>query len=141
MKGHAMNGDIPFGLSRELRGLKRIGIAILVVLLAGFAIGVWEHAMMWLMAPRGEPVAHPNWHEVRMAIDSQFFHEGLSMAMKLTDQEPGNYYGHSLVGRLHLAMGEVEKAEKSYAKAYALFPSEENLKALEAVRRRLAKPK
>jgi len=53
-------------------------------------------------------------------------------------RQPSDYYGHSYLGYIYLAVGDVTNSEAEYSRAYQLFPSEDNEKSLSAVRKRLA---
>jgi Tfp pilus assembly protein PilF len=57
-----------------------------------------------------------------------------AMLQKLLKRSPDFYYGYSLLGFLYQVHGDAKKAEVNYAKAYDLFPTEENQKTLDAIR-------
>ena len=60
------------------------------------------------------------------------------MAQANVARQPNDYYGHSYLGYIYLAMGDVTHAEAEYSRAYQLFPSEDNAKDLAAIRKRVA---
>jgi cytochrome c-type biogenesis protein CcmH/NrfG len=60
------------------------------------------------------------------------------MAQGNVARQPSDYYGHSYLGYIYLAMGDVTNSEAEYLRAYQLFPSEDAAKDLAAVRKRLA---
>jgi cytochrome c-type biogenesis protein CcmH/NrfG len=78
-----------------------------------------------------------SWERVTTAMREQDFPQALSVAQTLVAREPGHYYGHAYLGAIYLATGDVANAEAEYSRAYDLFPSEENEKALTAIRKRL----
>lgn len=71
-------------------------------------------------------------------MSRQDFPAALSMAQSLAARQPNYYYGHSYLGYVYLAMGDVTNAETQYLQADKLFPNEENEKNLAAIRKRLA---
>jgi cytochrome c-type biogenesis protein CcmH/NrfG len=62
----------------------------------------------------------------------------LTLAQANVARQPSDYYGHSYLGIIYLAIGDVTNSEAEYSRAYQLFPSEDNEKSLSAVRKRLA---
>jgi cytochrome c-type biogenesis protein CcmH/NrfG len=70
-------------------------------------------------------------------MDREDFPAALSMAQTLTTRQPDYYYGHSFLGAIYLAMGDVTNSEAQYSRAYQLFPSEDGAKVA-AARKRLA---
>ena len=90
------------------------------------------------LAPSRTSSQPDSWERVTSAMRRQDFPTALSVALKLVDQQPNYYYGHSYLGAIYLAMGDVTNAETQYSRACQLFPNEESEKDLAAVRKRLA---
>jgi len=80
------------------------------------------------------------WQAVNTAMRNQNFPLALSLAKILVDRQPNYYYGHSYMGSIYLATGDVTNAESQYSQAYQLFPNEQTEKDLAAVRKRRAMP-
>jgi Flp pilus assembly protein TadD len=70
-------------------------------------------------------------------MSRQDFPAALSMAQALAARQPSYYYGHTYLGVIYLAMGDVTNAEAQYSRSYELFPSENSAKDLAAVRKRM----
>ncbi|MES1180727.1 MAG: hypothetical protein ABUL66_02570 [Verrucomicrobiota bacterium] len=126
-----MSEDINVKILAELRKLKRVFYIILIFVFLGalpaFYAGITRPS-----------TSGDSWARVRTAVDHQDFATALSMAQTLTTRQPDYYYGHSFLGAIYLAMGDVTNSEAQYARAYQLFPSEDGAKDLAAVRKRLA---
>ena len=58
-----------------------------------------------------------------------------SMVRRLVRKYPDYYYGHALLACWQQQLGNLKEAESEYAKAYDLFPSEDNEKVLVAIRK------
>jgi tetratricopeptide (TPR) repeat protein len=52
-----------------------------------------------------------------------------------------DYYAHGYLGNMYLSLGDLEKAELEYSRAYTLFPSDEARTQLAIVRKRRAAQK
>lgn len=78
-----------------------------------------------------------SWSEARSLLDRAEYTKALHMTRELVKKTPKWYYGYSLLGSIHQTMGDLSKAEENYARAYELFPTEENEKDLLAVRKAL----
>ncbi len=127
-------------LIEELRRIRWICVCALAILVMLFGMVLYSQIRFWFspMFGHGEPVSFPiGWRDVRNALERQQFDSALSMALELRDKNPDYYYGHSYLGSIYLAKGDLENAEKAYARAYELFPTEDNRKPLEAVRKRV----
>jgi cytochrome c-type biogenesis protein CcmH/NrfG len=79
-----------------------------------------------------------SWTAVQTAAKQLDYPRALTMAQANVTRQPSDYYGHSYLGYIYLAMGDVTNSEVEYSRAYQLFPSEDNEKSLSAVRKRLA---
>ena len=105
-----MNGDDPSALGRELRVIKRLGIAILAVLATLASVSLYSQVRFWLPSSRIElPPPPRGWDQVRSQMDAQLFDAALALAVELTDEAPYYYYGHSCTGMIHLAVGQAEE--------------------------------
>ena len=129
-------------LAGEVRSLRRVAIAIVILLVISVGLQVHSFVRVLMMNVRIRRPSAPvkisgSWRDTRDALERGDFVHALSMARELASENPDYYYGHVVLGIIHLARGEVEKAEKAYQRAYELFPTEENREALEAVRARL----
>jgi tetratricopeptide (TPR) repeat protein len=127
-----MSDNINQEILTELRKIRTISrrmcylivIFIIVCAMPGFYYGTRDSA--------------DSWERVRTVMSRQNFQSALSMAQSLVARQPNDYYGHSYLAYVYLAMGDVTNAEVEYFKADELFPSEENDKDVAAVRKRLA---
>jgi cytochrome c-type biogenesis protein CcmH/NrfG len=126
-----MNDDINQDILMELRKLRRAFYLILVFIIVGAVPGFYYGFT------QGSSQTD-SWERVRTAMSRQDFPAALSMAQSLAARQPNYYYGHSYLGYVYLAMGDVTNAETEYLQADKLFPNEENEKNLAAVRKRLA---
>lgn len=75
-----------------------------------------------------------SWHEVRSLWDQGESDEADKMLDRLIKKYPNYWYGYAILGSFHQGLGKFKEAEDAYAKAYDLFPSEENKKTLDAIR-------
>jgi cytochrome c-type biogenesis protein CcmH/NrfG len=93
------------------------------------------------MYPRSQDQDRPpSWSQVEQAMDRVDHQKALSLAKALVERAPHYYYGYSFLGSIYLAMGETKQAESQYGRAYELFPSEDNEKNLQAIRKRSEQP-
>jgi cytochrome c-type biogenesis protein CcmH/NrfG len=126
-----MSEDINAEILAELRRLKRVFYIILIFIIVGALPAFYTG----LTRPS---TSGDSWARVRTAMDRQDFPAAFLMAQALTARQPDYYYGHSFLGAIYLAMGDVANSEAQYSQAYQLFPSEDGAKDLAAVRKRLA---
>jgi tetratricopeptide (TPR) repeat protein len=126
-----MGEDINAEILAELRKLKRVFYIILIFIIVG--------ALPAFYAGLTRPsTSADSWERARTAMSRQDFPAALAMAQALVARQPNYYYGHTYLGFVYLAMGDVTNSEAEYSRAYELFPSEDNQKDLAAVRKRLA---
>jgi len=125
-----MSDDINQQILAEIRKSRRSTQILLSVIGAILLL-----ATFYRQKP-AEP-AH-SWSAVQTAIRQLDYQRALSLAQANVAVQPSDYYGHSYLGIIYLAMGDVTNSEAEYLRAYQLFPSEENEKSLSAVRKRLA---
>lgn len=124
-----MSEDTNQDILAELRKLKRIFYAMLVVLIL-MAIPPFYY---------GFTQDSPNsWDRVTTLMRRQNFPAALSEAQSLVRQQPDYPYGHAWLGAIYLAMNDLTNSEAEYSRAYQLFPSDEYEKDLAAVRKRMA---
>jgi len=126
-----MSEDINQEILVELRKVKRVFYVILVFVMLG-----WVPAF-YAGFTRGLSKAD-SWDQVTTAMRRQDFPKALSVGQALVATQPNYYYGHSYLGAIYLAMGDITNAEAQYSRAYELFPNEESDKDLAAVRKRKA---
>ncbi len=127
-----MSDDINPEIVTELRMIRRI-VLVLLVLVIVFVIPVFYEGVT-----EGFSHAKPSWEQVRAAMGRQDFRGALLMAQALVARKPNYAYGHTYLGYIYLAMGDVTNAETQYSQACQILPSEGNEKDLAAVRKRLA---
>lgn len=125
-----MSKDINQEILAEIRKSRRST----QILLAIIAI------VMLVVSLTHQKPAEPDhsWAAVQTFVKQLDFSRALTMAQANVARQPSDYYGHSYLGYIYLAMGDVTNAEAEYSRAYRLFPSEDNEKSLVAVRKRLA---
>lgn len=134
-----VNDDVNQRILNELRLIRRTSNFALVVC-AVVAIG----AVIFLplrsrpLSPR-PPAQTPtdSWEAVRTAIDQIDYDKASVIAERILRRYPNDYYGYSYLGSIALAADRLEEAERHFARAYELLPSEENEKMLRAVRKRI----
>jgi tetratricopeptide (TPR) repeat protein len=130
MTPQIMNDDINQEILTELRRIRRLFkvfcIFIIVSLVPSFYYGI-----------RQDSSQADSWERVRTEMSRQDFPKALSMAQSLVYREPNYDYGHTYLGYVYLAMGDITNAEAQYLRADELFPDEENDKNVAAVRKRL----
>jgi len=76
-----------------------------------------------------------SWYAARTIGDRGDPQKAIEMVKRLIAKTPDYYYGYGLLGSYYLELGDLDGAERNYAKAYELYPSEGHQKELEAVRR------
>jgi tetratricopeptide (TPR) repeat protein len=117
---------------------KTSGIFI-VALLIILSVSVSRH---W-MPDRFKAVSQPvdTWIEARNILNKGDYQKSTEMIQRLLKKHPDYYYGYYLLGSLNQEMGNLSEAEANYAKAYDLFPTEDNGKDLAAIRKAIEKKK
>ena len=124
-----MSEDINREILKEIRKSRRstqilLGVIAIVMIVASLA-----HQKL--------TEADHSWAAVQAAAKQLDYSRALTMAQANVARQPSDYYGHSYLGYIYLAMGDVTNSEAEYSRAYQLFPSEDNAKDLTAVRKRL----
>jgi cytochrome c-type biogenesis protein CcmH/NrfG len=87
------------------------------------------------------PQRADSWQEARSFLDQGEHQRAQEMLQRLIKKHPDFYYGYAVLGSLHQELGNAKEAEVNHAKAYDLFPTEENKKTLTAIRMVLEKNK
>lgn len=82
-----------------------------------------------------------SWREARTLVDKEDYKKGTEMIRRLIAKHPKYYYGYKLMGSVEQELGNLKETEENYAKAYDLFPSEDNEKDLAAIRKVIEKNK
>jgi len=73
--------------------------------------------------------------DARNLLDKGNFTEGIEMTQRLINKNPKYYYGYALMGSAYHELGDMNKAEQYYSKAFEFFPIEDNEKTLKAIRK------
>ena len=141
-----MNDDIGQQILAELREQTRRTIqanrsALILLLFIAIAVGAYAYVKIRLNShPRQTRQQHEEqplcWQAVDSAMERLDYDKALSLAQRITAANPDYYYGHLYLGNIHLARGQLDKAESEYSRAYELFPSDDNEKYLSALRKR-----
>lgn len=112
----------------------------------GFVVVASIHALLNLIpaistSPQSAQKQTDSWEAVRSAIDQIDYDKASAIAERILKRYPNDYYGYAYLGNIALATDRIEDAERSFARAYDLLPSEENEKMLRAVRKRIESEK
>src|SRR5437588_12462760 len=105
-----MSEDINREILVELRKLKRVSYVILVFIILALAPAFYAGFTRGLSKPG-------SWDQVTTAMKHQDFPKALSMGQALVAGQPNYYYGHSYLGAIYLAMGDVTNSEAHYLRA------------------------
>jgi cytochrome c-type biogenesis protein CcmH/NrfG len=122
---------------QELRKLVRSNYV------AAFVSSLLLICVIWFFPTRRTVTQQPqqsqgdSWSSVRAMEDHTEFDKAFAMAQRLTTKYPSDPFGYSHLGNISLATGHLKEAESYYARAYAMFPTDDYEKALRAVRKRL----
>jgi len=109
-----------------------IALSIFVVIMV---LSMVLTPFMHRLASRATTCPQPadSWGEARSLSNNGELDKAQAMAQRLIKKYPNYWYGHALIGSFHQELGDFKEAERAYAKAYDLFPSEDNKKVLEAI--------
>ena len=129
-----MSEEISQATLAELRKLRSLGRRIFYLVLLLLVVAVLSFPVSRRPASPSKPAS---WDQVNTLMKQQDFPKALAEARLLVGREPSYYYGHTYLGAIYLAMGDITNAEVEYARAYELFPNEQSEKDLAAVRKRL----
>jgi tetratricopeptide (TPR) repeat protein len=118
----------------------RIGMIVAAIFLVGFIATIPFHRQV---ISRLMPTSHEidSWHDARTLHSDGKLAEAEEMVQRLCKKYPDYDYGYALLGCWKQELGNLKEAEANYAKAYDLFPSEDNEKTLVAIRKALEKKK
>jgi cytochrome c-type biogenesis protein CcmH/NrfG len=119
--------------SKRQYKLNKIGIVCSLVFLAIFLVLIpvssrWAHSTSVFSQPVD------SWSAAKNLIQQGENSRAETMLQALIKRYPDDDYGYALLGYLYRKLGNVKDAEVNYAKAYDLFPIEENKKPLDAIR-------
>jgi tetratricopeptide (TPR) repeat protein len=76
-----------------------------------------------------------SWREARALMDRGDLQPSREMLGRMIARNPRNFYNHRLLGFVEQQRGNLVESEAAFARAFELFPSEENEKNLAAIRR------
>jgi cytochrome c-type biogenesis protein CcmH/NrfG len=82
-----------------------------------------------------------SWSQARTLLGQGETQKGKEMIERMLQKFPNYYYGHTLMGSVYQELGNLEAAEKSYARAVELFPDGDNEKTLAAIRKAIQNKK
>lgn len=125
-----MSEDINQEILKELQRSRRSNQVLLAVIAIVFIVVTISHQ-------KSSETDH-SWTAVQTAVRQLDYSRALALAQANVARQPSDYYGHSYLGIIYLAMGDVTNSEAEYLRAYELFPSEDNEKNLSAIRKRIA---
>jgi cytochrome c-type biogenesis protein CcmH/NrfG len=145
-----MVGDIQQEILDELRNqtamvrkMNKINIIVLSIILVVIAISIAliPFKQRILYGSKVSSQRADSGQEARDLLDGGEYQRAQEMLQRLINKHPDYYYGYVLLGSLHQELSSMKEAEANYAKAYNLFPTEENKKTLTAIRAVLKKNK
>lgn len=114
-------------------------VSVILGILVIFAIVIYPLAYRGRTAYRAAPQVMDSWQEARNFIEKGDLVSGMAMTQRLISKNPEYYYGYALLGSVYHEMGDLKKAEENYAKAFKLFPIEDNEKTLKAIQKALGR--
>ena len=126
---------------RRLRRASNIAAIVCVALVIGFAVylPIRYHSVATSRSRQlTQQTPTDSYRAVRSAMDRLDYEKATSMLQRIAQQYPNDYYAFAYLGNIALATGKLKDAETYYARAYALFPSDDYEKPLRAVRKRIA---
>lgn len=83
------------------------------------------------------PERAASWYDVDQSVRQGDVGAALRTAQALLAKTPNSPEAHRRLAGVHLAAGDIEKAQKHYSEAFRLFPSEEHQKLLQAAEMRI----
>ncbi len=137
---NSMDGELTDILDelKKVRSRIESNTAIVVLLLVGFVIYGLYQINSSSTTSQSRQRQTESWNSVRTAIDNFQYDKAAEIAQRLTEKNPNYYYGYAYLGHIALERNRLKEAEGYFARAYELFPSNENEQDLQAVRKRLA---
>jgi tetratricopeptide (TPR) repeat protein len=143
-----MAGDMQQEILDELRNqtamvrkVNKTNIIVVCVFLAIIAVvmALTPFLQRSLSSSRASLPRADSWQEARSLWDQGESPKANEMVQRLIKKYPNYWYGYALLGSFHQELGKFKEAEDAYAKAFDLFPTEENKKTLDAIRAALRK--
>jgi len=125
--------------TRYLRQGTIMSVIVIVALIAFISLSAYRV----LTVTKGHEKKSENkadvlsWNQVQPLMEQANYDEALKIAHSLLQKSPGDWYANSYMASIYIARGDLANAEKYYAIAYQLLPSEDNEKMLTAVRKRI----
>ena len=116
---------------RALAGTVRNSAAVLLI---GFFV------MGFFVASKIAPVhrrSGATWNDVTAACANFDYEKAAALTLRLIDRNPRDYYGYTHLAYIRLCQDDPANAAAAAARAYELFPSEENRDKLAAIRKLL----
>ncbi len=111
--------------------------AILVLLIAGFVVYAMYQFYSSPTSSRSQRQTE-TWGSVHTALDNFQYDKAADIAQRLIEKNPNYYYGYAVLGHIALERNRLKEAEGYFARAYELFPTDDNEQKLQAVQKRLA---
>jgi cytochrome c-type biogenesis protein CcmH/NrfG len=123
-----MESDISQQILAELQLLRRFSKRALITFLVLFATfvaaGIWQ-----------SPSREGAYTEANKALRALDYRRATQIAEKIAAEHPQDYTVLDYLGNVYLRSGELAKAEETYSRSNALYPSEEIRKTIEAIRK------
>jgi len=108
-----------------------VWLGVLIVLLAANLI--FGDRISEMFAARA--VSPDSWRDARRLVEKGDLPKAREMIGRLIAKTPRNFYGYRMMGFVEAGLGNSKTAETNFVRACELFPSEENEKNLEAIRK------
>jgi tetratricopeptide (TPR) repeat protein len=127
---------------RRICKINAIGFSILGILIIAFLVSTIPTVRTHLLPSSipSIPLSTPeSWTEARDLLGRGDLYGGIEMTQKLIKKYPQYYYGYALLASAYQQSGDWKEAEENCAKAYELFPTEENGNTLRAIREAMEK--
>lgn len=83
----------------------------------------------------------PIWTQINNAKDRADHEEEIRLVKMLLDKDSNDYYLYIYLGSIYMSKGDLQNAEKHYARGYELFPLKEYDEYLKAVRKLIKQQK
>ena len=84
---------------------------------------------------RCPPEQRATWSASHTAFDDGNYEKAIELTQTMIQKNPGYYFGYTRLATAYQAKGDLPNAEANFLKAYELYPSEENEKALTTIRK------
>jgi tetratricopeptide (TPR) repeat protein len=123
---------------KKIRSKIENNTAILVLLIAGFVLYAMYQFYSSPTSSRSRQRETETWSSVNTALDNFQYDKATDVAQRLTEKNPNYYYGYAVLGHIALERNRLKEAEGYFARAFELFPTDDNEQKIQAVRKRLA---